>query len=100
MSRKGVGSRLAFPSSSKFIIWIMPWRLTANRRFAEGMAVRLRFELPSVDQEIRVLGEVVRAVDFGENSHGFGIQFLNTDTQSRQRLEQFLEPWNARLGLA
>ncbi len=65
--------------------------LTANRRFSAGMALRLRFELPMVDQEIRILGEVVRAVDFGENSHGFGIQFLNTDPQSRKALEQFLE---------
>ena len=65
--------------------------LTVNRQFAAGMALRLRFELPAVDQEIRVLGEVVRVVEFGENSHGCGIQFLNTDPQSRKRLDQFIE---------
>ena len=65
--------------------------LTAQKRFAIGMALRLSFNLPGTDREIQLLGEVVRSEDLSGKSHGFGIQFLEMDPASRDGLRAFLE---------
>ncbi|HEY3176137.1 MAG TPA: response regulator [Candidatus Polarisedimenticolia bacterium] len=65
--------------------------LTAARNFESGMALRLRFSLPGLAEEIHVLGEVVRKEDISEEEFGFGIQFLELTAESRQALVTFLE---------
>jgi len=65
--------------------------LTAARGFSEGMALRIRFNLPRADNEIRLLGEVVRTEEIAEDRHGSGIQFLEMDPPSRQSLSLYLE---------
>lgn len=65
--------------------------LTAERRFEPGMALRMNFNLPGVEQEIHVLGEVVRIEEIAETEFGIGIQFLELAPESRQNLKTFLE---------
>ena len=65
--------------------------LTAERRFEPGMALRMHFNLPGVEDEIHVLGEVVRIEDISETEFGIGIQFLELGPESRQSLQVFLE---------
>jgi uncharacterized protein (TIGR02266 family) len=64
--------------------------LTTSRKFESGMALRIRFALPNIDREIQVLGEVVRTEDLSDSDHGFGIQFLELDDQSRRTLTEYL----------
>jgi len=65
--------------------------LTTERKFSTGMALRLRFTLPPSQSDIRLLGEVVRAEEIADNTHGFGIQFLEMDPASRDALQHFLD---------
>lgn len=65
--------------------------LTAPRRFSPGMALRMRFTLPGIEEEIVVLGEVVRTEEISDEDHGFGIQFLEMSDASREALLGFLE---------
>ena len=65
--------------------------LTAGRRFESGMALRMHFNLPGVDDEIHVLGEVVRIEEISDTEFGIGIQFLELGPESRQSLQFFLE---------
>ena len=65
--------------------------LTAERRFESGMALRMHFNLPGVEDEIHVLGEVVRVEEIAETQFGIGIQFLELGPESRQGLQLFLE---------
>jgi hypothetical protein len=65
--------------------------LTTSNRFTEGMALRLRVRLPSVDQEISMLGEIVRSEELTGGSYGYGLQFLEiADDSSREGLKTFL----------
>lgn len=65
--------------------------LTTSRNFEPGMALRLRFNLPGVEEEIHILGEVVRTEEISDQEYGFGIQFLELTPASRQSLRVFLE---------
>ncbi|HKY33115.1 MAG TPA: response regulator [Candidatus Polarisedimenticolia bacterium] len=65
--------------------------LTTDHRFSVGMALRLRFDLPGVDKEIRLLGEVVRSEELTGESFGYGLQFLEIAGDARDGLQQFLE---------
>lgn len=65
--------------------------LIAERRFEHGMALRMHFNLPGVEDEIHVLGEVVRIEEIAETEFGIGIQFLELGPESRQGLQEFLE---------
>jgi hypothetical protein len=65
--------------------------LTTSRRFDQGMALRIKFDLPGVPEAIHLLGEVVRNEDISEAEFGCGIQFLEMDAHSRQALTDFLD---------
>ena len=65
--------------------------LTASRRFEQGLALRVRFNLPGAVREVQVLGEVVRTEDISDSDHGFGIQFLEMDDDARVALQDYLE---------
>jgi CheY-like chemotaxis protein/Tfp pilus assembly protein PilZ len=65
--------------------------LTADKRFASGMALRMAFKLPDQPEEVIVLGEVVRTEEMAESAHGHGIQFLEINPGSRDILRHFLE---------
>lgn len=65
--------------------------LMTQRDFAMGMALRLSFSLPGVDEPVRLLGEVVRNEDLTEGTYGFGIQFLEMGPSARDGLALFLE---------
>jgi CheY-like chemotaxis protein/Tfp pilus assembly protein PilZ len=65
--------------------------LTADKRFAVGMALRMAFSLPDLATEVVVLGEVVRTEELTGQAHGHGIQFLEINPGSRDILRQFLE---------
>ena len=65
--------------------------LRSPRRFTVGMAVRIVFSLPPMQEPIKVLGEVVRTEDLGEDSFGLGVQFLEMTPASRDTLTRFLE---------
>jgi CheY-like chemotaxis protein len=65
--------------------------LMATHRFTEGMALRLRVRLPGVDDEIQLLGEIVRSEELTGGHHGYGLQFLEiADESSREGLKSFL----------
>ena len=64
--------------------------LTAQCSFEKGMALRLTFDLPSQEQPVRILGEVVRVEEMTPSSWGFGIQFLEVDSESREVLRIYL----------
>jgi CheY-like chemotaxis protein len=66
--------------------------LMAPHRFTQGMALRLRLELPGVQQEVRLLGEIVRSEELSGSTHGYGLQFLEiADESSREGLKHFLD---------
>ena len=55
------------------------------------IVVRLSFKLPKQDDEIRVLGEVARSEATDESTNGFGIDFRDIGSRSKQLLEEFVE---------
>ena len=55
------------------------------------MALRMYFNLPGVEQEIQILGEVVRIEEIADTEFGIGIQFLELGAESRQNLQIFLD---------
>lgn len=65
--------------------------LTAQGSFEKGMALRLTFDLPGHEQGVRILGEVARVEEMTPSSWGFGIQFLEVDSESRDVLKTWLE---------
>ena len=65
--------------------------LRSPRRFSQGMALRVSFKLPQVEDPIKALGEVVRSEELGEGTFGLGIQFLEMSPKSRDGLTEFLE---------
>lgn len=65
--------------------------LTAQCSFEKGMALRLTFDLPTSDQSVRILGEVVRIEELTPSSWGFGIQFLEVDSESREVLRSWFQ---------
>lgn len=65
--------------------------LTASRRFEVGVALRIRFNLPGVETEVQMLGEVVRTEEISDSEQGFGIQLLEMNDASRDALNEFLD---------
>jgi uncharacterized protein (TIGR02266 family) len=65
--------------------------LTTGKCVAVGTAIYLRFNLPGIQHEIQMLGEVVRVENATGSRPGCGIQFLETDPRSREGLQDFLE---------
>ena len=66
--------------------------LMCEHRFTQGMALRLTVSLPGVEQEVRLLGEIVRSEELTGGHHGYGLQFLEiSDDSSREGLRQFLD---------
>jgi len=65
--------------------------LTASRRFEPGLALRIRFTLPGVAEEVQILGEVVRTEEISGSEQGFGIQLLEMSDGAREALNKFLD---------
>ncbi len=64
--------------------------LTADREIRQGTPLHLRFELPDVGSEIRLLAEAVRSESLGERSFGCGVQFLEADEATLHALREFV----------
>ena len=65
--------------------------LTAAGSFEKGMALRLTFDLPGYEHQVRILGEVARVEELSASSWGFGIQFLEMDSGSREVMREWLK---------
>ncbi len=65
--------------------------LTARKILQGGTALRLSFQLPGAAEKLEILSEVVRIETLVGGLYGYGIQFLEADSDSLQALKYFAE---------
>jgi len=63
--------------------------LTVRKILRGGAALRLKFDLPGMDERIEVLGEVVRIETLVGGLYGYGVQFLEANPASLEALKHF-----------
>ncbi len=65
--------------------------LVTNRPLAVGTVLDLRFVLPGQRQEVTSLAEVVRIEAAQDGGYRCGVQYSETDNESKRQIRQFVE---------